>query len=1779
MTATKRAMVDDQNTAKRCPLLTGTAAACLALLLIAAADAMPQILHLCDPGEWLVAQHGRESLQAAASAEEGFALVVTGGALRSSGAPAGSEATFAVAMLDAAGADVANLAHRDLAGDAESLAEALTAGRTQFISASFSRPDQPWRPFVSVRLGGRTVVFIGVAGRSPAMELPDSGAVPGLAFAPPPEAVAAALEQAPDADALVLLADLPLPEAVRLRQEFPQFQAVLCSGRGGVQLAEAAHGGVFLSPPGGERAALWAEGEPSGRMVVLAPPEQINPQYAEASERFGFAPAPVASVPAEALAPAKPLAGLSAGQTEALNVTVENRAVRWTIHSAAWLDSLGPARAHEGRRWLVFDAEWKNLLTPQMVREQEVPVAYRIPTLGDHLYLVEDGRKVVPMAQAPGAHNLLEGASEIFLEYQGATQRGLLAFDLPADAAPEGLEFRYYDFAHGHMVATVLDAHDPPAEAAPDAPLLPTAVNEIVELGVFDMRMEQTLDGRQAPEGMAYLSLDIRARSMFTFEVPASAFVPGAAPDERTEVGTVADWLEARKYMHVVADGEYAYQPEADLTEFAESPRFLPDLMTGGETVFLVPARFESLALRGDFPNARMPDGALIRPEPIRMDLSGEPAEPPYREWIWQVDDETIEVSVTGQHVAESFAGADAPEGRIFLVLDVTVRNSGEKPEFFQTLRQLQHVGARGRQSPPHPATFEGVFRPVENVWLPDGERRSFQVAYLVNRDEEQPRLAYRGFSRADVVNLLPVDQAPQLAALDPPDPDEAPLPDLEPPEPEPEEVPPPVAVDEEDAPPLTGPATMVVIEEEEMEAWARKRNRESVNLALRPLGARILADTDMREDRVPRLHDGRIGMRGTHRWQKGTYRIRLAGQRPAMVNQIALAVDNWSDRLTLTVEAADGQGGYALLAAVRGIRKREPHVRVFDFEPVETDEIRITAQGERLVMRVYDAMVFEGPLERKADSVVSRGGMNISRIEYGGSVFHGLEDGHLAHLLTEPEEADFRARWRRRDERRWIGPITLAFQANRAALVEAVELWPSADEGRRGFVPERIRLSASPQEPFEGYETLGEFDVSSAQTPWRLEFEEPVRARFLRVEFRRRTGADELCIGEFVVREGTEPGYESVLVRGDGVEWRHRDQPTLASLMGDESKQVRKVAANAFRQSPANLALEEWAGSTLDHPGQRHLYRVKLDYDAAIDVPELQLHMAPFLKGRVRVLDAEGQEVAAPEPEQRGAGASLRYPLALEPGEYKVEVVSSPIYLFMGFDTSGSMGRALPITRESLPALLSDLPEGLYIALGSSLYNRETRKRFTLFSPYVRDGEALREANEALFSQGGGSDWYNFLRDMMEWADENAPPDAATAKVLVADGVGMGDYPTMWDRLHISRQRLYTVGWGSQTLRLDHWDHNTGWTASRGLFNSAWYRGGRYFEPQADHELVETYQAILRDVQEPAEYALRVHVRQRQPGRIETAAPAGEVRPILFVLDASGSMMIELEGRTRLDVAFDVMEQVVNTLPEGAPVGLRVYGHRYRAIGAEREKAAVDTELLVPIGPLDKAAFIRTLRGIDARGATPLAHTIAQIPGDLRGVERPLVIVLTDGVESFRRDPVAKSRALRERHPDMEYVVVGFMIDQMVDRENLLGMAQAGGGVYYNAMDSASLVRSLEQAISPVIPYAIQDWKGRKAAEGRFGDSHELPEGAYKLHATIGEGQASLPLRIRAGRTVRLAVEDLPEPQPIKAIEEEPDAAPEAEEPAAPARFCVHCGKRPPEGARFCTRCGRPMQ
>jgi Mg-chelatase subunit ChlD len=182
----------------------------------------------------------------------------------------------------------------------------------------------------------------------------------------------------------------------------------------------------------------------------------------------------------------------------------------------------------------------------------------------------------------------------------------------------------------------------------------------------------------------------------------------------------------------------------------------------------------------------------------------------------------------------------------------------------------------------------------------------------------------------------------------------------------------------------------------------------------------------------------------------------------------------------------------------------------------------------------------------------------------------------------------------------------------------------------------------------------------------------------------------------------------------------------------------------------------------------------------------------------------------------------------------------------------------------------------------------------------------------------------------------------------------------------------------------------------------------------------------------------------------------------IEYILDASGSMLQAMDGTTRLQIAQEVLTKRLDNLPDGTQVGLRVYGHRVPYQGREDESCA-DIELAVPIRADGAVDIITWLPGMQAQGMTPMSESIRQAANDFTfdGQRRNFIVLISDGMETCGDDPAEVVEFLREIGVDFSIHVIGLDVDPGTAAQ-LSGIADAGGGVYYDARSRADLDAAL---------------------------------------------------------------------------------------------------------------------
>ena len=182
----------------------------------------------------------------------------------------------------------------------------------------------------------------------------------------------------------------------------------------------------------------------------------------------------------------------------------------------------------------------------------------------------------------------------------------------------------------------------------------------------------------------------------------------------------------------------------------------------------------------------------------------------------------------------------------------------------------------------------------------------------------------------------------------------------------------------------------------------------------------------------------------------------------------------------------------------------------------------------------------------------------------------------------------------------------------------------------------------------------------------------------------------------------------------------------------------------------------------------------------------------------------------------------------------------------------------------------------------------------------------------------------------------------------------------------------------------------------------------------------------------------------------------------MVLILDASGSMWGQIDGKAKIQIAKDVMTDLVGEIPADFETGLMVYGHR-------RKGDCKDIEMVVPVGPHNAAAIKAKIQSISPKGMTPLSDSVREAAQALRYTEqRAIVILVSDGLETCDKDPCALASELAMSGVDFTVHVVGFDISKE-DQGRLRCLADRTGGLFLAADNAGSLRKALSKTIEEV--------------------------------------------------------------------------------------------------------------
>lgn len=181
-----------------------------------------------------------------------------------------------------------------------------------------------------------------------------------------------------------------------------------------------------------------------------------------------------------------------------------------------------------------------------------------------------------------------------------------------------------------------------------------------------------------------------------------------------------------------------------------------------------------------------------------------------------------------------------------------------------------------------------------------------------------------------------------------------------------------------------------------------------------------------------------------------------------------------------------------------------------------------------------------------------------------------------------------------------------------------------------------------------------------------------------------------------------------------------------------------------------------------------------------------------------------------------------------------------------------------------------------------------------------------------------------------------------------------------------------------------------------------------------------------------------------------------------IVVLDGSGSMWAQIDGKARIEIARDTLTEVLGGLPENLELGFMSYGHREKG-------SCSDIELMVEPALGTTPQIIDAAKGISPKGKTPISEAVKQAAAALGWTEnKATVILITDGIETCDADPCQIGADLESQGIDFTAHVIGFGLSDAEGQE-VACLATNTGGKYIAAEDAGSLADALNTTVAQV--------------------------------------------------------------------------------------------------------------
>jgi len=415
-----------------------------------------------------------------------------------------------------------------------------------------------------------------------------------------------------------------------------------------------------------------------------------------------------------------------------------NKAAKVKIEEARFEMELVGQKAPDEKIFLILKMEWENIHPKQKIEKSKLEgkqdrtmgvggltgggqkgkeefvdadVAYKIPKLFDHAYILADGKS---FALDPLTEKMLNGVGiqkAFEIAKFGERKKADLVFVIPKEA--KNIAFQLFDYSNGHILVRIKgDLKLAAGSGGPAGKVLDQIRDEFVEIAAHKLNFEVDYKGEKAAEGWQYALVEIGGKSLSG----------GGAKD--------IVQIKPQEYTWLTTPEGYFYYSCGGTTTEGGLIRFTPEVFQSQELAFLVPASIKDFSL-----------GIRVKNKVYSLKLSGKSFPEAFKALATHRDGSTMDVMVFGIR----------KEGGKTIV-DLGIRSLAKSGLEIQTSQQFLLVVGDQKVHYDEAATKTLFHRPPEPFIVPPQAFVRFELAYQTEATPSS--LYFRGYESENYFKL-----------------------------------------------------------------------------------------------------------------------------------------------------------------------------------------------------------------------------------------------------------------------------------------------------------------------------------------------------------------------------------------------------------------------------------------------------------------------------------------------------------------------------------------------------------------------------------------------------------------------------------------------------------------------------------------------------------------------------------------------------------------------------------------------------------------------------------------------------------------------------------------------------------------------------------------------------------------------------------------------------------------------------------------------------------------